>query len=145
MEYNITDLLVVTYLLNYNIYLKYYADLSWVCLVGTCIVDVLILDKRTCILSIEKFWEIIYCKTQSEHAYSDRCVWLAMHYFFSFNTCCRSVNGPTLGDYKLQNPIEPIFISLSVLRGLFQYCDCVLDWNTIPHFCHSRSRFFQSE
>ena len=25
-------------------YLKYYADLSWVCLVGTCIVDVLVLD-----------------------------------------------------------------------------------------------------
>ena len=38
----------VTYLLHvhvyYYFYLKYYADLNWLCSVGTCIVDVLILD-----------------------------------------------------------------------------------------------------
>ena len=64
----------------FHFYLKYYADLKWLCSVATCIVDVLILDKhRLCILSFGKLQEIIYCKTQSEHAFNDRCVWLVMH------------------------------------------------------------------
>ena len=50
------------------------------CSVGTNIVDVLMLGKQpSCILSIEKLREIDYCKIQSEHAFSGRCVWLLMH------------------------------------------------------------------
>ena len=30
----------------YHFYLKYYANFNWVCSVGTCIVDVLILNKH---------------------------------------------------------------------------------------------------
>ena len=52
MQYNITEPLIVTYLLHiygyFHFYLKYYADLSWLCSVGTCIVDALILDKHCC-------------------------------------------------------------------------------------------------
>ena len=50
VKYNITDPLIVIYLFHINryfhFYLKYYADFNWVCLVCTCIVDVLILDKH---------------------------------------------------------------------------------------------------
>ena len=46
--YNISDPSIVVYLLHidgyyYYFYLKYYADLSWLCSVGTCIVSILIL------------------------------------------------------------------------------------------------------
>ena len=49
VSYNISDPSIVVYLLHihgyyYYFYLNYYADLSWLCSVGTCIVDVLILD-----------------------------------------------------------------------------------------------------
>ena len=41
---------MVIYLLHvcgyFHFYLKYYADLKWLCSVGTCIVDVLVLYKH---------------------------------------------------------------------------------------------------
>ena len=71
------------------------------------------------IFSIEKLQEIICCKTQSEHTFSCKCVWLVMHclfvFVFSFDIRCQSVNGPTPGDYKLQNPIEHAFIDWRIL------------------------------
>ena len=73
------------------------------------------------ILSDEKFGEIICRKTQSEYAFSDGCVWLVMHclFVFSFDTHCQSVNGPTPGDYKLQNPIEHAFIDWRISKKLY--------------------------
>ena len=46
---NISDPSIIVYLLHihgyyYYFYSKYYADLSWLCSVGTCIVSILILD-----------------------------------------------------------------------------------------------------
>ena len=83
-------------------------------LVGTCIVDVLNLNKQL------KNSEIICCKTQSEHAFSCKCVWLVMHclfvFVFSFDTLCQSVNGPTPGAYKLQNLIEHAFIDWHIIK-----------------------------
>ena len=35
---------------------------------------------------------------------------------FSFDTRYQSVNGPTLGDYKLQNPIEHAFIDFRIIK-----------------------------
>ena len=59
-----------------------------------------------CMLSIEKLQEIIYCRNLIEHIFSG-CMfgWQCIVDIFSFNTC-QSVNGPTPGDLKLQNPIE---------------------------------------
>ena len=108
VQYNVTDPLIVAFLLlhiyeYYNFYLKYYTNLSWVSLVeythccrfnSRC--------TSSCILSIEKLRVIIYCKTQSKHAFSDRCVHLVMlgllNSVFSFDTHCQSVNGSTPGD-----------------------------------------------
>ena len=43
-------------------------------------VDILILDKhRHAFCHLENSGRFIYYKTQSEHAFSDRCVWLVMH------------------------------------------------------------------
>ena len=43
-------------------------------------VDVLIFDKQCyAFCHLESSGRFIYCKTQSEHAFSDRCVWLVMH------------------------------------------------------------------
>ena len=40
-------------------------------------VDVLILDKhRHAFCHLENSGRFIYCKTQSEHVFSDRCVWV---------------------------------------------------------------------
>ena len=36
-------------------------------------------------------------------------------FVFSFDIRCQSVNGPTPGDYKLQNPIEHAFIDWRIL------------------------------
>ena len=76
------------------------------------------------IFSIGKLREIICCKTQSEHAFSCRGVWLVMHclfiFVFSFDTRCQSVNGPTPGDYKLQNPIEHTFIDWRIIKEVVQ-------------------------
>ena len=71
------------------------------------IVDILILNKHChAFFQLGKLWEIICCKTQSEHAFSYRGVWLVMHclfvFIFSFDTRCQSVNGPT------QLPIEKL-------------------------------------
>ena len=109
MLYNISDPSIVVYLLHihgyyYYFYLKYYADLSWLCSVGTCIVRTFnfrLTSSR--ILSIKKLREIIYnCKTPSEHAFSDtRLIGNALLTSFLFYTL--SLCGPTPGDYKLRN------------------------------------------
>ena len=89
--------------------------------VDTSIVDVSISNKHYhTFFALEKLREIICCKTQSEHAFSCKCVWLVMHclfvFVFSFDICCQSVNGPTLRDYKLQNPIEHVFIDWRIIK-----------------------------
>ena len=71
-------------------------------------------------LSVEKVREIICCKTQSKHAFSDGCVWFEMHglfiFVFYFDTHFQSVNGPTPGDYKLHYPIEHAFIDWCIIK-----------------------------
>ena len=34
----------------------------------------------------------------------------------SFDTRCQSLNGPTPGDYKFQNPIEHTFIDWRIIK-----------------------------
>ena len=37
-------------------------------------------------------------------------------FVFSFDARCQSVNEPTPGDYKLQNPIEHVFIDWHIIK-----------------------------
>ena len=67
------------------------------------------------ILSIKNLREIIYCKTPSEHAFSDTyLIGNALLTSFLFYTL--SVCGPTLADYKLRNPIEHTFIDMRIIK-----------------------------
>ena len=89
--------------------------------VGTCIVDVLILDKHCnafCLL--KNSGRLFIVKPKANMPSVDRQV---MHYLFvfvfSFDTRCQAVNGPTPGDYKLQNPIEQAFFDWRIMK---EYC-----------------------
>ena len=50
---------------------------------------------------------------------------LSFFFVFSFDTRCQSVNGPTPGDYKLQNPIEHVFIDWRILSK--KLCTLVIE------------------
>ena len=69
MSFNISDPSIVIYLLHihgyYYFYLKYYADLSWLCSVGTCIVNVLILDlHRPAFCQLKNYGRLFIVKPQ---------------------------------------------------------------------------------
>ena len=81
------------------------------CSVGTCIVDILILDKHRYAFCQLKNSGRLLIVISKENTPSVIGVfgWKCIVDIFSFNTPCQSVNRPSPGDYKLQNPIEHTF------------------------------------